>query len=112
MKHIEAMELALEALEENHHLIEEHERPEYLAQYDRVISAVSKALADIKQDLTPVQETSGQAPCARHCEATAFQIVIKNLKGDIERLNAAQLAKQCPPCNHNCKQGDTCPARK
>jgi hypothetical protein len=41
----EALKLALEALEENHHLIEEHERPEYLAHYDRVISAVSKALA-------------------------------------------------------------------
>jgi hypothetical protein len=38
-----ALDLALEALEENHHLIEEHERPEYLAHYDRVISAVSKA---------------------------------------------------------------------
>ena len=35
---------ALEVLEENHHLIEEHERPEYLAHYDRVISGVSKAL--------------------------------------------------------------------
>jgi hypothetical protein len=45
-----ALKLALEALEENHHLIEEHERPEYLAHYDRVISAVSKALA------APVQE--------------------------------------------------------
>jgi hypothetical protein len=41
----EALKLALEALEENHHLIEEHERPEYLALYDRVISSVAKALA-------------------------------------------------------------------
>lgn len=24
----------------------------------------------------------------------------------------AQPAKQCPPCNHDCNQGDTCPARK
>jgi hypothetical protein len=46
----EALKWALEVLEENHHLIEEHERPEYLAHYDRVISAVSKALA------APVQE--------------------------------------------------------
>ena len=35
---------------------------------------------------------TGQAPCARHCEATAFQIVIKNLRGEIERLKAAQPA--------------------
>jgi len=45
-----ALDLALEVLEENHHLIEEHERPEYLAHYDRVISAVSKARS------APVQE--------------------------------------------------------
>lgn len=49
----EAMKLALEALEENHHLIEEHERPEYLAQYDRVISALEKALAE---QPAPVQQ--------------------------------------------------------
>ena len=41
---------------------------------------------------TPPAAPTGQAPCARHCEATAFQIVIKNLKGDIERLKAAQPA--------------------
>lgn len=45
-KQQEALRLALEALEENHHLIEEHERPEYLALYDRVINAVAKALAE------------------------------------------------------------------
>jgi hypothetical protein len=35
-------------------------------------------------------DPTGQAPCVRHCEATAFQIVIKNLRGDIERMKAAQ----------------------
>ena len=35
---------ALEALEDNRHLIEEYERPEYLALYDSVISSVRKAL--------------------------------------------------------------------
>jgi len=29
-------------------------------------------------------------PCANHCEATAFEIVIKNLQGEIERLKASQ----------------------
>ena len=29
-------------------------------------------------------------PCANHCEATAFEIVIKNLQGEIERLKAPQ----------------------
>ena len=42
---IEAMKLALEALEENHHLIEEHERSEYLVRYDKIISLLAKALA-------------------------------------------------------------------
>ena len=31
-----------------------------------------------------------QEPCAKHCEATAFQIVIKNLQGEIERMKTAQ----------------------
>jgi hypothetical protein len=35
-------------------------------------------------------DPTGQAPCVRHCEATAFQIVIKNLRNEIERLEAAQ----------------------
>lgn len=39
-----AMRQMIEVLEENHHLIEEHERPEYLAHYDRVISAGRRAL--------------------------------------------------------------------
>jgi len=32
----------------------------------------------------------GQAPCVRHCESTAYEIVIRGLKGDIERMKAAQ----------------------
>jgi hypothetical protein len=35
-----------------------------------------------------------QEPCANHCEATAFQIVIKNLRGEIERLKAPQRTEQ------------------
>ena len=54
-----ALKLALEALEENHHLIEEHERPEYLAHYDRVISAVSKARS------APVQERNFCERCGK-----------------------------------------------
>jgi hypothetical protein len=34
-------------------------------------------------------DPTGQAPCVRHCEATAFQIVIKNLRNEIERMKAA-----------------------
>jgi hypothetical protein len=40
----EALKLALEFLEDNQDLIEGHERPEYLAMYERAISAVRKAL--------------------------------------------------------------------
>lgn len=35
-------------------------------------------------------DPTGQAPCVRHCESTAYEIVIRGLKGDIERLKAAQ----------------------
>jgi hypothetical protein len=47
---------------------------------------------------TPAQpaDPTGQAPCAKHCEATAFQIVIKNLRGEIERLKAPQRTEQEP----------------
>ena len=41
----EKLEQVLEVLEENHHLIEEHERSEYLALYDRQITAIKQALA-------------------------------------------------------------------
>jgi hypothetical protein len=30
-------------------------------------------------------DPTGQAPCVRHCESTAYEIVIRGLKGDIER---------------------------
>jgi len=45
----ETMKLALEVLQENHHLIEEYEHPDYLAHYDRVIGEVAKALAKQEQ---------------------------------------------------------------
>jgi len=35
-------------------------------------------------------QPTGQASCVRHCEANAFKIMIRNLKGDIERMKAAQ----------------------
>ena len=35
-------------------------------------------------------------PCANHCEAKAFEIVIKNLQGEIERLKAPQRTEQEP----------------
>jgi hypothetical protein len=60
------------------------------ADMDKAIAAERKALAAQPADPT------GQAPCARHCEATAFQIVIKNLRGDIERLKAPQRTEQEP----------------
>jgi hypothetical protein len=38
----------------------------------------------------PAAQPVGQAPCVRHCESTAYEIVIRGLKGDIERMKAAQ----------------------
>ena len=49
------------------------------------------------KDGDPVYATpptpTGNAPCARHCEATAFQIMIRGLRGDIERMKSAQPAQ-------------------
>jgi hypothetical protein len=64
-KQIEAIKQALDALQESHHLIEEHERPEYLAQYDRVISALTKALAEQPAPPPPPE-------CQTEAEKTAF----------------------------------------
>jgi len=44
----------------------------------------------------PAAQPVGQAPCVRHCESTAYEIVIRGLKGDIERLEAAQRTEQEP----------------
>jgi hypothetical protein len=78
----EALKLALEALESDYtfewpamHRPERAEKKRFEA-----ITAIKEALAQ------PV----GQAPCVRHCESTAYEIVIRGLKGDIERLKAAQ----------------------
>ena len=53
-----------------------------LAAYTRALEEYCEALAQ--------PEPTGQAPCARHCESTAYEIVICGLKGDIERMKATQ----------------------
>jgi hypothetical protein len=58
----EALRMALEALEENHHLIEEHERPEYLVHYDQIISLLAKALA---KEQEPVKIIQYNCTCGR-----------------------------------------------
>ena len=47
-----------------------------------------KSKKDMAQD--KLAQPVGQAPCAKHCESTAYEIVIRGLKGDIERLKAVQ----------------------
>jgi len=47
------------------------------------------------EDLTTIHtctppQPAKPIPCANHCEAKAFEIVIKNLRGEIERLKASQ----------------------
>ena len=44
---------------------------------------------------------TGKAPCARHCESTAFQITIRGLKGEIERMKAAQQEVTVPDLTHD-----------
>ena len=77
----EALKLALEALEL------------HLAHHEHGCVYLDPALAAIKEVLAqPAQEPDRQelqangthpAPCARHCEATAFNIVIRNLKAQL-----------------------------
>jgi hypothetical protein len=53
-------------------------------------SIYEKAITALKERLAQPADPTGQAPCVRHCEAMAFQIVIKNLRGEIECLKAPQ----------------------
>ena len=87
----EALKLALEALEhcittcfDKYSYEEVVRRPEHFV--NQTITAIKEALAQ------PAQEPDRQAlqangthpaPCARHCEATAFNIVIRNLKAQL-----------------------------
>ena len=44
----------------------------------------------VKNATIPPAQPAKPIPCANHCEATAFEIVIKNLQGEIERLKASR----------------------
>jgi tmRNA-binding protein len=59
MNTIDVMKQVLDVLQENHHLIEEHERPEYLALYDRQIAALEQAIKQEEQQPVPVKTYSG-----------------------------------------------------
>ena len=63
----EALQTVLDTLEENHHLIEQYERSEYLALYDRQITVIKKALA--AQPAVPDAMTS--ADIQEHIEYVA-----------------------------------------
>lgn len=43
-------------------------------------------------DSTEAVKQERPAPCARHCEANAFQIVIKNLKAQLAQLEQEPVA--------------------
>ena len=92
---ITAIKQALEAPQEPEHIV--HSNGRYSPLLTRMMN--KRVESNVKQvihlyDDPPAQPTerTGEAPCARHCEATAFQIVIKNLRGEIDRLKAAQPA--------------------
>jgi hypothetical protein len=51
---------------------------------------ISKHVGERFYTTPPAAQPVGQAPCVRHCESTAYEIVIRGLKGDIERMKAAQ----------------------
>jgi len=52
--------------------------------------ALRQAIAEAERQKPVARQKYGVSPCARHCEANAFQIEIKNLKGDIERAILAE----------------------
>jgi uncharacterized protein YecT (DUF1311 family) len=94
----EALRLALEALKSSDKLINGDERKMGLcdaldgyygfgSDIEKYNKQTNKAITALKEALA---QPTGQAPCARHCESTAYEIVIRGLKGDIERLKAAQ----------------------
>jgi hypothetical protein len=109
----ESMKLALEALDDRlslmkwqaarealHQAIAEAERQE---QVELVIDKSAAIRIATALGWTPPKQEQGEptrhelqakgkhpAPCARFCEANAFEIEIKNLKGDIERAILAE----------------------
>jgi hypothetical protein len=106
-KSIEAMAMALDALESCTPLDTSSSHVIY-PWYDEKL--VDKAIAALKERLAQPADPTGQAPCVRHCEAMAFQIVIKNLRGEIERLKAPQRTEQnfCSRCGKRTKDIHTC----
>ena len=114
MKHIEAMELALEAAYlagfnasgEGYNGEYGIDCPEENAIWkkdrDNELKAIKQAIA---------------APAGHRDGHWCVDLTCKKCYSADFRLKhttppAAQPAKQFPPCNQNCEQGDTCPARK
>jgi hypothetical protein len=65
----------------------------WLTQNEGICKAID-SLKILDTQPAPQPEPTGQAPCVRHCEANAFKIVIRGLKGDIERLTAQPVPVQ------------------
>jgi len=83
------------------------------AAYPTLHDAIHEALAwsGCSVCTPPAAQPVGQAPCVRHCESTAYEIVIRGLKGDIERMKAAQPAQErnfCPRCGKRTNDIHTC----
>ena len=90
---IEAMKMALEALEDalNKPM---WDRPKMT----EAITAIEEALAQPERHEL---QAKGEhpAPCARHCEANAFKIVIKNLKAQLAQPEQKPVAWFSPSGN-------------
>jgi hypothetical protein len=114
----EALRMALEVLEKNtKHL------PADFDYHFEAITAIKEALAQPERHEL---QAKGEhpAPCARHCEATAFGIVIKNLKAQLAQTQEpVAVYGYCPECgakgvmrerrpngNDKCANGHTYPS--
>ena len=100
-----AMQQALEALEgELLKMLDKPEDEQYRVRYAyllRVITALREALAQPVQepDRRALQaEGTHPAPCARHCEAKAFEIEIRGLKSALKQAQPEQEPVACRFC--------------
>ena len=85
MKTQEALKLALEAL------TIQSDRVTEIGKQREAIIAIKEALAQTERHELQAK-SEHPAPCARHCEATAFGIVIKNLKAQLAQPTSGEYA--------------------
>jgi hypothetical protein len=99
----EALKQALDVLQENAHLIEEHERPEYLAHYDRVITALREALAEqpAQQDSTCSNALRAQGKAyPRTCKKCGLGPCVELAQQALDKMAENALEQPAQKCSY------------